>query len=87
MYLLSTIYIFSGGLAGALLCGAILDKINQELLLSLACYITGIGIILAPFTGALIGFVVLMGVQGLGIGFLDAGKLDHNRLQLIISLH
>ena len=66
--------LFTGGLTGALLCGALLDYVNKDLLLSLACYLAGIAPILAPFTGALLGFVALMGVQGAGIGFLDAGR-------------
>ena len=69
------IQVQSGGyLAGSILCGFVYDRVNHELAFTVANIVMGLGLILAPFIGGLVPFMVAMCIQAISQGFIDAGK-------------
>ena len=71
---INSLLLFVGGLIGAVTSAAIFDRASPELAMGTACGVLTVGLMTAPFTGSLIGFILLVSVMGLGAGFIDGSK-------------
>ena len=63
-----------GCILGALACGIVLERFTSELVNGIACVILTVGMMTAPFTHTLLQFILVVGLMGLGTGFVDCSK-------------
>ena len=62
-----------GFLTGAVLCACTFDRINRELLLVIFALLQSVSVALAPWTGNLYSFIIVVYFMGMGLGFTDPG--------------
>ena len=62
-----------GYMSGALLCGAVFDRANKELILAVALCLQCVCPSIAPFTGNVYAYMVVMGFNSLGMALTDSG--------------
>jgi len=69
-----------GYTVGGVICGIVYDYMNKEFLFSLSIILVGITTIAAGFVGSIYAFMAVMLLQGLSMGFIDAGKWKMSNL-------
>ena len=57
-----------------LLLGVIYNQLNLEIQFMTASLIMGISVGVAPFTGHLPGFIILISIMAVGQAYVDAGE-------------
>ena len=63
-----------GWIGGSVIAGIFYEQLNPEIQLSLAVLVMAIMTGIAPWTDSLLYFIMVMTTQGIGAGYIDAGK-------------
>lgn len=75
-----------GFLTGAAMCGSTFDRLNREFLLAASAIVQAVSIAVAPFTGTLHGFIVVVYLVGIGNGYSNPGELKLHIVQCTVLL-
>ena len=63
-----------GYLIGSVLCGVLFDRLSQDFQLALSTLIMGVMAALPAYSGGLWGFIAVMFVKGVAMGYISTGN-------------
>lgn len=73
-----------GYVLGAILCGATFERFKKEVQFTLAILLVAASTAAAPFAGVIYGYIALMTLQSIGMGFIDTGMLCSSMILLTL---